>query len=234
MVTAIQTPSVGAGLCPHGLPYSACPVCSKMMGGASKVQTADFSAKPGEMSWNECAAIGAFLKSLRNARMARDNDYQQHLVSIIQFQNNMEKMSKNLQVFIQNMSQSALAKPLVFVAQNVLLPVVNIIKDIPVKFLQTTANLAQKVFDISDKLAAIYGELKAAIDKKISDFSKRVKKKIVSLFEIFKSDNMGSDDERIEDYERYLNKVKTLLDDVKREIRIKLKGRVKKEVIYEY
>ena len=62
--------------------------------------------------------------------MARDNDYQQHLVSIIQFQNNMEKMSKNLQVFIQNMSQSALAKPLVFVAQNVLLPVVNIIKDI--------------------------------------------------------------------------------------------------------
>ena len=234
MVTAIQTPSVGAGLCPHGLPYSACPVCSKMMGGASKVQTADFSAKPGEMSWNECAAIGAFLKSLRNARMARDNDYQQHLVSIILFQNNMEKMSKNLQVFIQNMSQSALAKPLVFVAQNVLLPVVNIIKDIPVKFLQTTANLAQKVFDISDKLAAIYGELKAAIDKKISDFSKRVKKKIVSLFEIFKSDNMGSDDERIEDYERYLNKVKTLLDDVKREIRIKLKGRVKKEVIYEY
>ena len=234
MVTAIQTPSVGAGLCPHGLPYSACPVCSKMMGGASKVQTADFSAKPGEMSWNECAAIGAFLKSLRNARMARDNDYQQHLVSIIQFQNNMEKMSKNLQVFIQNMSQSALAKPLVFVAQNVLLPVVNIIKDIPVKFLQTTANLAQKVFDISDKLAAIYGELKAAIDKKISDFSNRVKKKIVSLFEIFKSDNMGSDDERIEDYERYLNKVKTLLDDVKREIRIKLKGRVKKEVIYEY
>jgi len=234
MVTAIQTPSVGAGLCPHGLPYSACPVCSKMMGGASKVQTADFSAKPGEMSWNECAAIGAFLKSLRNARMARDNDYQQHLVSIIQFQNNMEKMSKNLQVFIQNMSQSALAKPLVFVAQNVLLPVVNIIKDIPVKFLQTTANLAQKVFDISDKLAAIYGELKAAIDKKISDFSKRVKKKIISLFEIFKSDNMGSDDERIEDYERYLNKVKTLLDDVKREIRIKLKGRVKKEVIYEY
>lgn len=234
MVTAIQAPSVGAGLCPHGLPYSACPVCSKMMGGASKVQTADFSAKPGEMSWNECAAIGAFLKSLRNARMARDNDYQQHLVSIIQFQNNMEKMSKNLQVFIQNMSQSALAKPLVFVAQNVLLPVVNIIKDIPVKFLQATANLAQKVFDISDKLAAIYGELKAAIDKKISDFSKRVKKKIISLFEIFKSDNMGSDDERIEDYERYLNKVKTLLDDVKREIRIKLKGRVKKEVIYEY
>ena len=174
-VSAIQATGVRAGLCPHGLPPGACPICSGM-GGAGRVVTADFSAKPGEMSWNECAAIGAFLKSIQNARLAREADYQNQIIAMAQFQNNMSKMAANLQTFIQNMSQSALTKPIAMVAQNMVLPVINFMKDLPVKFLQMTANIAQKLTDITDKLTAIYGELKAAIDKKYLIFLKKSKR----------------------------------------------------------
>ena len=126
----------------------------------------------------------------------------------------MAKMAQNLQTFIQNMSQSALTRPLAMIAQNVLLPVVKFMKDLPVNFLQATANVAQKLADITDKLTAIYGELKVAMDKKFSDFAKKVKKKILSIFEIFRAENESSDDERIEDYEKQLNKLKTLLEKI--------------------
>ena len=212
-IAAVQASGVRPGLCPHGLPPGACPICSGGMGG-NKVITADFSAKPGEMSWNECAAIGAFLKSIQNARLAREADYQNQIIAMAQFQNNMSKMAQNLQTFIQNMSQSALTRPLAVVAQSILLPVVNFMKDLPVNFLQMTANVAQKLADITDKLTAIYGELKAAMDKKISDFAKKVKKKILSLFEIFNVENEGSDDERIEDYQKHLNKLRNFLEKI--------------------
>lgn len=212
-ISAVQASGVRSGLCPHGLPPGVCPICSGGMG-SSKVVTADFSAKPGEMSWNECAAIGAFLKSIQNARLAREADYQNQIIAMAQFQNNMTKMAQNLQTFIQNMSQSALTRPLAMVAQNILLPVVKFMKDLPVNFLQATANLAQKLTDITDKLTAIYGELKAAMDKKFSDFAKKVKKKIISIFEIFRAENENSEDERIEDYQKQLNKLQTLLEKI--------------------
>ena len=212
-ISAVQASGVRSGLCPHGLPPGACPICSGGMG-SSKVVTADFSAKPGEMSWNECAAIGAFLKSIQNARLAREADYQNQIIAMAQFQNNMTKMAQNLQTFIKNISQSALTRPLAMVAQNILLPVVKFMKDLPVNFLQATANLAQKLTDITDKLTAIYGELKAAMDKKFSDFAKKVKKKIISIFEIFRAENESSEDERIEDYQKQLNKLQTLLEKI--------------------
>ena len=212
-ISAVQASGVRSGLCPHGLPPGACPICSGGMG-SSKVVTADFSAKPGEMSWIECAAIGAFLNSIQNARLAREADYQNQIIAMAQFQNNMTKMAQNLQTFIQNMSQSALTKPLAMVAQNILLPVVKFMKDLPVNFLQATANLAQKLTDITDKLTAIYGELKAAMDKKFSDFAKKVKKKIISIFEIFRAENENSEDERIEDYQKKLSKLQTLLEKI--------------------
>ena len=202
--------STKSGLCPHGLPFSACPICSGM-GGGTKVQTADFSAKPGEMSWNECAAIGAFLKSLQNARLAREADYQAQLVNIVMFEKNLAKSAENLNLFIQTMSQHTITKPIAMIAQNVVLPVVNAIKNIPVNVLNGIANVSQKLTDITDKLTAIYGELKAAIEKKVSDFMKRIKKKIVSIFEVFGSHNDADENELMVKLEKKLQKLKQMI-----------------------
>lgn len=222
-VTAVG--SVRAGLCPHGLPPGACPICSGM-GGGSKVQTADFSAKPGEMSWNECAAIGAFLKSLQNARMAKEADFQQRLINIAQFEANMAKSAERLNQFIQTMSQHTLTKPLAVVAQKVLMPILQTIKDLPANIMQTVANITAKLVDISDKLTAVYGELKAAISKKVSEFAKAIKKKIKSIFEIFSADNDDDENEIMIAFEKHLDKLKGLLE----KISDKLKKEVEQEV----
>ncbi len=232
MATAVSSVgAVKAGLCPHGLPPGACPICSGM-GGGNKVQTADFTAKPGEMSWNECAAIGAFLKSLQNSRMAKEADFQQRLINIAQFESNMAKSAERLTQFIQTMSQHTLTKPLAFVAQKVLLPIVQTLKDLPVNVMQTVANITTKLADISDKLTAVYGELKASISKKVSEFAKAIKKKIKSIFEIFTADNDEDENEIMVAFEKHLDKLKGLLekisDKLKKEIEEDVEGELKK------
>lgn len=221
--------SVRAGLCPHGLPPGACPICSGM-GGGQKVQTADFSAKPGEMSWNECAAIGAFLKALQNARMAKEADFQQRLINIAQFEANMAKSAERLNQFIQTMSQSPITKPLAVVAQKVLLPIVNTLKNLPANTLQALANFAGKIADISDKLAAVYGELKAATTKTLSDITKRIKKKFKSIFEIFTADNEADENEMMVAFEKQLDKLKGLLEKISDELDERLKKKVEEDV----
>lgn len=210
--------AVRSGLCPHGLPPGACPICSGMGGSSNKVQTADFSAKPGEMSWNECAAIGAFLKSLKNARLAREADYQSHLLNIAMFEKNMVKASQNLANFIQTLSGNALTKPVAVVLQNVAMPILQHIKNVPVNIMNTIATISQKLADISDKLTAIYGELKAAINKKVSDFFNKVKKKLVSIFMIFTPNNDADENELMVELEKKLEKLKQMLNKITRKL----------------
>ena len=207
--------STRAGLCPHGLPPGACPICSGGM--STQPKTADFSAKPGEMSWNECAAIGAFLKSLKNARMAKESDYQQHLINMAKFEANMAKSAEKLTQFIQAMNQNVLTKPIAFVAQRLVLPVVNTLKNMPSAVLNTLANISGRLADISDKLAAVYGELKAAVNKKVSDFTKRIKKKLFSIFTLFEADNESDENEVMVAFEKQLDKLKNLLEKISKE-----------------
>ena len=210
--------AVRSGLCPHGLPPGACPICSGMGGASNKVQTADFSAKPGEMSWNECAAIGAFLKSLKNARLAREADYQSHLINIAMFEKNMVKASQNLANFIQALNGNMLTKPVGVVLQNVVMPILQHIKNVPVNIMNTIATISQKLTDISDKLTAIYGELKASINKKISDFFNKVKKKLVSIFMIFTPNNDADENELMVELEKKLEKLKQMLNKITKKL----------------
>jgi L-rhamnose mutarotase len=62
--------------------------------------------------------------------------------------------------------------------------------------------ITQKLADISDKIAAVYGEIKTAIEKKISDFSNNLKKKLKSLFSIFGTENSDNEEKKIEDEKR--------------------------------
>jgi len=143
-----------------------------MGGGGGK--RADFSAKPGEMSWSECAAIGAFLKAQQEARVQRQQDFIQP--PAIPFQARLEGMAQKIANFVQVISNSfapAVARPVVFVL-NTVNTVINIVK-----------NFAQKFADISDKLTAMMGEFKAAAKEKASKFFENFRKKAKALFLIF-------------------------------------------------
>lgn len=222
-LTAIQSNNSKIGTCPHGLPQGACPICSGMSGGMKK---ADFSAKPGEMSWNECAAIGAFLKAQKNARLQREQDAQNFANNVKAFQNTLMNVSKRLAniggFFAQN-TPAIIARPVNFVLNTVLGGIVRTIANIPSTISNIIQTVQQKLADISDKLTAMVGELKASIEKKISESLKTLKKKIKSIFSIFNSQNMDNEEKQIDETKKTF-KLKTFIHDLYKKLTEKEKN----------
>lgn len=212
-LTAIQSNNSKIGTCPHGLPQGVCPICSGMGGGMKK---ADFSAKPGEMSWNECAAIGAFLKAQKNARLQREQDAQNFANNIKAFQNTLMNASQRLAniggFFAQN-TPAIIARPVNFVLNTVLGGIVRTIANIPSTISNIIQTVQQKLADISDKLTAMVGEFKASIEKKISESLKTLKKKIKSIFSIFNSQNIDNEEKQIDETKKTF-KLKTFIHDL--------------------
>jgi len=203
-LATIQTNSARVGTCPHGLPLGACPICNGM-GGGGGMRKADFSAKPGEMSWNECAAIGAFLKAQANAKAQRQQDIQNYALQLQAFQTSMDSAKARLVQLTQMISSSMpaiIAKPINLVLNMVVGNAINIIRSIPTAIANTIQTIQQKIADISDKLTAIMGELKAAVEKKISETFNELKKKVKSLFSIFKPLDADNEDKQIDETKR--------------------------------
>lgn len=214
-LATIQPNAVKTGTCPHGLPLGACPICNGM-GGGGGAKKADFSAKPGEMSWNECAAIGAFLKAQQQAKLARQQDAQNFAQNIQAFQNSMMNASQKLanigQFFTDNMP-AIIAKPVNFVLNTVIGGIIRTIGNIPTAIANTIQNIQQKLADISDKLTAMMGELKASIEKKISEAFKDIKKKVKSLFSIFSPLDADNNDKQIDETKKAFE-LKTFIHDL--------------------
>ena len=218
-LATVQPNIVKAGTCPHGLPLGACPICNGM-GGGGGMKKADFSAKPGEMSWNECAAIGAFLKAQQNAKIAREQDAQNFARQAIAFQNAMMNASQKIAVmtsFISNTMPAAIAKPVNFVLNTVVGGALNLIKNMPAAIQNFTQTISQKFADISDKVAAVYGEIKDEIRKKISEPLNEFKKKIKSLFGIFNPENTDNNDKQIDETKKAF-KLRTFIHDLYKKI----------------
>ena len=212
---AVQTNSARAGTCPHGLPLGACPICNGM-GGGGGMRKADFSAKPGEMSWNECAAIGAFLKAQQNAKLQRQQDAQNFAQQAIAFQNAMTNASQRMASLAQFFSANTpaiIARPVNFVLNNIIGSAINTIKNIPASISNAIQTLGQKLADISDKLTAMAGELKAAINKKVSETFSGLKKKVKSIFSIFSPQDADDEEKKIDETKKAFQ-LKTFIHDL--------------------
>ena len=179
------------GTCPHGLPMGACPICNGMGGGGSVKK----DNKPKEMTWNECYAIGQMLKAQKEARLHTQQMFaaqtqQAHL-------NNLQTQINALKLAILNSSlPKPVAQALTAVLDTVITPMAKAVQTINNTIQNLTNNIAkavdsfkQKIADITDKLTAMLGEAKAAIEKKISDKLKDMKKKLFGLFGIAQADN---------------------------------------------
>ena len=180
----------------------ACLICNGMGGGGSVKK----DNKPKEMTWNECYAIGQMLKAQKEARLHTQQMFaaqtqQAHL-------NNLQTQINALKLAILNSSlPKPVAQALTAVLDTVITPMAKAVQTINNTIQNLTNNIAkavdsfkQKIADITDKLTAMLGEAKAAIEKKISDKLKDVKKKIFSLFGIAGADNEEDEEvKRIEE-----------------------------------
>lgn len=104
-------------------------------------------------------------------------------------------------------------KPVNFVLNTVLGGIVRTIANIPAAISNTIQTLQQKLADISDKLTAMMGELKASIEKKISEAFKDLKKKVKSLFSIFQPMDADNDDKQIDETKKAFE-LKTFIHDL--------------------
>lgn len=217
---AVHANNARIGTCPHGLPQGTCPICSGM-GGGGGMRKADFSAKPGEMSWNECAAIGAFLKAQQNAKLQRQQDAQNFAQQAVAFQNAMNKASQNISMlarFFSVNTPAIIARPVNFILNTVIGGTLNAIRSFPQTVQIAFQNFGQKLADISDKLAAVYGEVKTAIAKKISENINELKKKVKSLFSIFTPQDADNDDKQIDETKKAF-KLKTFIHDLYKKLK---------------
>ena len=213
MSNAVQSINkASSGLCPHGMSPSACPICSGM-GGSRSMRVGERPQKAGEMSYHQCAMIGAMMKA-RQARIeAHENNLKQHAEAVLAFQQNLEKMTQKMLNFANQISNNFILKPVVFTINNIVVPITNFVKNIPnmiSNFADKMAQFKQKIVDIQDKLNAIFGEAKAFVEKKVSEFVSVVKSKFEGLFKIFKKEDAKDEDTKIDEDKKIFN-LKTLI-----------------------
>lgn len=215
------------GTCPHGLPMGACPICNGMGGGGAARKT---DPHDGEMSWDECFAIGQMLKSQKLAQQQKDIAMQARLHAPLNQQSRLENIAQKIAAFAEKLADfvqktqastipKIFSKPLVLSAKLAVF-VLNALKNIPLVMQKAINFVKEKLADISDKLNALMGELKAATDKKISDRFKDFKKKFKSIFGIFDSQDVEDEEKKIEESKRMFE-LKTVLNKIKESFRKK-------------
>lgn len=222
-ISAASMQKPKAGSCPHGLPLGACPICSGMGGGGGSSRRI---AKPGEMSWDECVAMGNVLKAQRLAKQQARLEMQEQAAAnaasrldamAAKIANLIQKLTDFSQK-IQSQTKPDLASKTLAFAAKIATSLLNVLKDISLVVQKTITFVQQKLTDISDKLNAIFGEFKNSMEKKISDRLKDFKKKFKSLFGILESTEVEEDEEkRIEESKRMFE-LKTVTDFIKEKL----------------
>ena len=175
----------------------ACPICNGMAGGNSTTKR-DTPRDVGEMTYNECAAIGALLKAQKAAQKRAQANQQTFIQSALQFQKNMESLHNKILDLAASISKNApaiVAAPINFILNNVIGKLISALANTP----NVMANFAQKFVDIADKLAAVYGEFKAAISKALSNLAGSIKKKLKSIFFIFGAEETDDEDKKVDE-----------------------------------
>lgn len=186
-----------AGLCPHGLPPAACPICSGggMSGGArTREPVATKPMNSGEWSYAKCVAVGLQMQAqesrVENAKQAfeRQIEFAKQLGKTI---NNIAENIKNAIQNFQNTLPNALKIPMEVLTNLVITPLLNLVAQVP-KVLEKLAHFQKDIREFiqqaGEKLVAILGEIKNFVDKKVMD---KIKKKVKSIFEFFISDFEG-------------------------------------------
>lgn len=206
MVTPIANTTINRGLCPHGMPFSACPICSgKGGGGGTTVK---------EMSWDECYSIGLRMKA-QAQRTADAKQYNMELVAISLQNNQMIQAITQKMAVISEFIQKNIFQPISDFAGRVLnfagrvlnfvaspiIRLANIIMNSPIaNAMKTVAENIQKGFsNIYDKLAAIIGEPMMAAAEVVSEIWKKIKpKKFIFFSPIDTEMEQGEQEEEVE------------------------------------
>ena len=151
------------------------------MAGGNSTTKRDIPRNVGEMTYNQCAAIGAMLRAQKNAQKQMQQAQQNHLNALANFQkamNTVHQKLMELSSLIEKSLPAVIAKPVNFVLTQVFARSINLLQNIPTVIANITQGIMQKLSDITSKLTAVFGELKSALEKNISENFAKLKKKL--------------------------------------------------------
>ena len=85
------------------------------MGGGGGKRVGERPQKAGEMSYHQCAMIGAMMRA-REARLENhEKNLLAHAEQLAKFQQNLEKISEKLLTFANQISNNFILKPVAFI-----------------------------------------------------------------------------------------------------------------------
>ena len=190
------------GLCPHGLPPSACPICNGGgMGGARMQETV--STKPmksNEWSWIKCYTVGMQMQAqetrIENAKQAfeRQIENAQQMAKVI---DGIAEKIRNMSLQIQNTMPKLISVPAQVLLNVIVTPILNLIAQIP-KIMEKLAyierDIRNMIQQVGEKLVAVIGEFKNFVEKKVDKLKKDIKKIFSFLVSNLEEENYTSDD----------------------------------------
>ncbi len=189
--------------CPHGLPPGACPICNGGGGGGSSTKRLDEPRKAGEMSYQECYAMWKQMQRAEARETALKEAALQNALMQAKFQQALNNISLTLQNALANIQKSLpepVSKALSTVINNVIMPIINLIKELPAiknNFVQAFNNIKSQIEQAAQKLAAIIGEINNFVEKKISESIKSLKKRLRGILNIFGLEEEYEEDKKV-------------------------------------
>ncbi len=214
--------STSTSLCPHGLPAAACPECSGGAGGNKKLHSKPVQ-KSKAWSYAKCYSVW---QSMKAAQALKDAEAQRALRQLETAKTIQAKLNNIIAKF-QNVAQSVaqmlpqnVRAVFMNVFNSVMTPLMNLISKIP----QTLQNIQNFLNDVklqilatSEKLTAIFGEIKNFVERKIADKYKKLTRSLLKLFVFnLEDENYANDEELAVFKSRELRKIKHAIESITR------------------
>lgn len=199
----IQMNTNKAGLCPHGLPFAACPICSGGMAGGGGKSVASKPMKSNQWSYMKCYAEGMAIKAREKIELSHKDFFEKSADFAKKMQQSINNLAERIRAnveTIRNMLPDFL-KPAFNAVNNLIInPILNLISKIPnviekfANFMKDTKNLIQNA---GEKIVALLGDIKNFIDRKIVEKIKKSIKKIFLFFVSNTEDENYQNDEQL-------------------------------------
>jgi hypothetical protein len=212
-------PKMNAGTCPHGNPIGSCPICAGLTGGGGGFAN-NKSRGAGEWSYDKCYSV--WQQMLKNKAMLENFKKQQKLetekqnLNVKTFADKVFEKINTLNVQSINIQNNSSINKLVNISNKTVLFLYDTAKSLTNFVKNSFTFVYQRVVDISDKLTAIYGELKLKIEKFLNSKT-NLKQKLKSIFEIFTPLEIDNEDKDV-DEETMFYKLKTTISEIKEKL----------------
>ncbi len=197
-----QTANTRIGLCPHGLVPSACPICSSSLGsGGGKLKIHDSVTKTNsEWSWLKCYAQGLAIKARQASIENYKSDFERQIEFAHQMRINLINLTEKIKIMFQNIQETfpPILKPVIQTVFNIAVNMIKIAELLP-KIIELTVkfeqNLRTLINNAYEKIAAIFGDMKNFIKRKIQEGIKKIAKNFFMFFSSnIEDENYKNDD----------------------------------------